>query len=76
MVSPTFRRWLHRQRRRNDPVGDLARDTAQDKCAARARTPAALLKHIQREHPAYHPAVPATIDRAAQEWKAEATETA
>lgn len=27
----TFRQWLKKQERRDDPVGDLARDMAQDK---------------------------------------------
>lgn len=29
--SGTFAHWLHKQTTRNDPVGDLARDAAQDR---------------------------------------------
>lgn len=41
-----FRGWLRRQRRRQDAVGDIARDLAADRCAAWLRSLSALQAHL------------------------------
>jgi len=46
----TFRQWLIQQKGRNDPVGDLARDFADDKCARWIRSVDAIRRHILFNH--------------------------
>jgi len=46
----TFRQWLKQQRWRNDPVGDLARDFAEDGCARWLRSVKSIRRHILFAH--------------------------
>jgi hypothetical protein len=62
-----FRAWLHRQRHRQDPIGDIARDIAEDRCAAGLGT-RQLRHHIEHTHDAI-PAALDAYDRALQEWR-------
>jgi len=72
-----FRTWLGRQAGRNDPVGDIARDVAQDKCLGRRRTSKALLSHLQGSHycDENDHAVMAMVD-AIKEWRRHMLATA
>lgn len=52
-MSKTFAHWLRAQTRRDDPIGDLARDVTGDVrsgCLTRITSPAALREHIERVH--------------------------
>lgn len=63
-----FTGWLGRQRRRDDPVGDLARDARQDVLWPRtARTLAAFQRHLQDQR-AIEPALDA-LERAWSEYQ-------
>lgn len=50
MTDITFRQWLKLQLFRDDPVGDLARDLLDDRCARWLRTPGSIMKHILFAH--------------------------
>jgi|HubBroStandDraft_4_1064222.scaffolds.fasta_scaffold13436_3 hypothetical protein len=63
----TFREWLERQRDRNDPVGDIARDVDNDGCSL-GDDPDAMLAHIESAHRIVDAASHA-FDRAADEWR-------
>ena len=63
----TFRQWLKQQRWRNDPVGDLARDFAEDGCARWLRSVKSIRRHILFAHNA-GPAVAAALAQAIHEY--------
>lgn len=68
-----FYSWLKRQRRRNDPVGDIARDTVidvQTGCLKPPLSPARIRRHILTDHGAGAAAAEA-VRRAVAEWRAE-----
>lgn len=65
---PTFRAWLSQQTERDDPVGDLARDVAQDK-DYRVTTPEGLHRHVTVIAGPLSPAL-AAVTRAGCEWGA------
>jgi hypothetical protein len=69
MAKLTFRQWLKQQRYRNDRIGDLARDFAEDGCARRLRSVKSIRRHILFDH---NPCVGAQI--ALEEAVAEYTE--
>jgi hypothetical protein len=46
----TFYMWLRQQKYRDDPIGDLARDFADDKCAKRLRSVKSIRRHILFAH--------------------------
>lgn len=53
MSTQSFYAWLQLQTNRDDPVGDLARDTAKDPdCPRRAATYGRWLKHLYEREPA------------------------
>lgn len=63
-----FKRWLRTQKHREDPVGDLARDAARDRCWPRG---SASLRHLEK-HLEKHDAIPEAIEalrRAFSEWQ-------
>lgn len=65
----SFRRWLLVQVDRDDPVGDLARDTAEEGgCWSRGHAPSGLRRHMEDVHNAFPPAL-AALDRAEAEWR-------
>lgn len=71
MTAPTFRSWLKQQVKRDDRVGDVARDALADariRCW-RGRTPRSLRRHMQWDHAAI-PAAVESLDQAAQEFGA------
>lgn len=68
-AGPTFAAWLRAQRRRDDAVGDLARDVARD-ADYRVSTPGDLFAHIDSWGAA--PEVLDTVLRAEAEWLAVA----
>lgn len=70
-TGPGFRAWLTRQRHRDDPVGDIARDLADDGCAAGLHQKA-LREHIEHDHNAGTAALEA-FDAAVQQWQADRT---
>jgi len=63
-----FRPWLNKQREREDPVGDIARDMREDSCAKGLRSRSGLRKHIEEKHGASDAAV-AALERAWEEWR-------
>lgn len=68
-MKPTFRAWLGAQKKRNDPVGDLARDWLSDR--GRPRGPLNLDRMVERIYECHGSfmAVDAA-ERAWKEWKA------
>lgn len=71
-MSKTFAHWLRAQTRRDDPIGDLARDVTGDVrsgCLTRITSRDALFRHIAYQH-AGEPHVLATVDAAEHEWLA------
>lgn len=72
MTEPTFRAWLKQQRKRNDAVGDLARDTVADLRCWHGKTARHLMLHMIAEHDA----IPGAIKALGQAWAEyrEATE--
>jgi len=50
MKKITFRQWLKQQRWRNDWVGDLARDFAEDRCAKWLSSVESIRRHILFAH--------------------------
>lgn len=62
----TFRRWLQQQAKRDDPVGDLARDTAHDPTWPRTGDKSALLDYLSGRH-ASRGAL-AALEAAWEEW--------
>lgn len=66
--AATFYGWLMRQRQRDDPVGDLARDAKLDSTFPRAaQTHNGVLRHLE-EYGASYPAQEA-FERAWKEWE-------
>ena len=65
-----FRVWLRRQRKRQDAVGDFARDFLADSCANAVRTLSGLDRHMQDEHNA----IDAALDARDQAWREYARE--
>jgi hypothetical protein len=63
----TFRQWLKQQRYRDDPIGDLARHFADDKCAKGLRSVRSIRRHILFAHNA-GPAVAAALAQAIHEY--------
>jgi hypothetical protein len=63
-----FISWLKRQAKRDDPIGDLARDMKMDKRPLERRSVSGLRGHMQL-HGACLRALDA-LDDAAREWKA------
>jgi hypothetical protein len=69
---PSFRRWLLHQQSRRDPVGDLARDTAQDvRDGFRRWDSVVALRGRMKKLGACDGALEA-LARAQREWKREA----
>ena len=68
----SFSRWLRSQRRRDDPVGDLARDTIADDW--RGLSPASLRLHLRERHPDASDAVREALGVAASEYFATLSE--
>lgn len=64
----TFRGWLRSQRKRDDRVGDLARDVAADGKCWTGRSALSLLRHMRDEHDASYDAI-RTHWIAYREWK-------
>lgn len=64
----TFRDWLKAQRRRQDPVGDLARDAVADLSCWHGKTWRGLGRHMRNEHAASEGAL-AALARARREWE-------
>lgn len=64
----TFGAWLKKQAKRDDPVGDLARDVAQDREAPLSMTPRKLRNHMLARHASS--LALETLDMAATEWRA------
>jgi hypothetical protein len=64
----TFTSWLKHQRRRHDPVGDLARDVARDKCWPQGEP--GELTHLAQHHAM--PAVYTALRRAWDEFVRDA----
>jgi len=48
-ASHSFTGWLKRQHRRNDPIGDLARDVLRDPNWPRGRTLKPFLEYLTRQ---------------------------
>jgi hypothetical protein len=67
MTNTDFRAWLRIQADRLDPVGDLARDVAHDRCLS-ARTVHGVRRHLEQRHFASGDAL-AALDRAALEYE-------
>jgi hypothetical protein len=65
----SFRAWLLEQMRREDAVGDFARDVAADPCLGKKRTPNAIARHIEDEHYPYDDNVMVAWARALREWR-------
>lgn len=63
----TFRRFLLLHRREETPIGDLARDVAADRCAARLRAYESLHAHLVG-HSAGWPAID-TLEGAHALWR-------
>ena len=63
----TFRGWLREQRKRRDPIGDLARDMVADGECWTGRSGSSLDTHIQEVHNADNGALNA-LARARHEW--------
>lgn len=70
MTDITFRQWLKLQRRRDDLVGDLARDLLDDPCAKGLRTVSSIRRHILYAHRPCAGAVEA-LDAAIAEYLAK-----
>lgn len=69
MKTPTFRKWLSDQRKRQDPVGDLARDVAADAEFPGSRATYDLIRaHL--EDVGASPNALAALDRAIAEYQA------
>ena len=62
-----FRGWLVDQIRRQDAVGDLAREIRADTCLGQKRTPKAILSHMVADHEPCGDAMEA-FKRAVAEW--------
>jgi len=74
ITGASFARWLAAQRRRDDPVGDLARDVASDVasgCAAEPSTPEDCRTHVEDVHAAAL-WVFDVVACAADEWRSSA----
>ena len=66
-----FRPWLHKQTRRDDRVGDIARefeDDVRQRCMPRLARPDRILAHIEGMHDPCGQAVEAFL-AAEQEWR-------
>jgi hypothetical protein len=67
IIHAAWRRWLRAQKKRQDPVGDFARDFLTDDCAKGLRTLSGIDRHMQDAHNAIDAALEAR-DRAWREW--------
>ncbi len=47
-MTTTFRSWLARQKKRDDAIGDLARDAARDRCFPRSGDLARYQAHLDK----------------------------
>jgi hypothetical protein len=65
----SFRAWLLEQCKRQDSVGDLARDVRSDSCLGQRRTPNGILMHRQAYHEPLRDAAKRAFEKALQEWK-------
>lgn len=71
MPAISFTRWIRQQTRRDDAIGDLARDIGQDRCwPGRARSRQAYLEHLVYHHEASRVALVA-FEKAYEEWLTE-----
>jgi len=61
-----FDTWLRKQKKRDDPIGDLAKDVRAD--GWRGRTPVALRVHLQERHPDAVDGAYESLNRAADEY--------
>lgn len=71
MNGTTFQEWLFLQRDRRDPVGDLARDIAQDRadnCLRIVRSGQGLKRHIRKYHGDHTSGVLEAVDTAWEEY--------
>ena len=67
--SGTFAHWLHTQTKRNDPIGDLARDAAQDRTFPVDTSSGPKLRSYMRSCRACDEAIEA-LEEALSEWRA------
>ncbi len=65
----SFRSWLIEQCKRQDDVGNLARDIRSDSCLGQKRTPKAILAHRVAHHWPIGEATKRAFEKALQEWK-------
>jgi hypothetical protein len=49
-MNHTFITWLRAQRKRDDAIGDLAREAMADKCLRGCYTPRSFRSHLLNEH--------------------------
>ncbi len=64
----TFIQWLKTQKKRDDPVGDLARDLADDSCAPSAGSYYDLKRHLVNKHDVFDGKVLDALVRAHGEY--------
>jgi uncharacterized protein YozE (UPF0346 family) len=76
--SPTemsFYSWMKAQTKRDDSIGDIARDVTEDECFPRRTGElAALRNHVEFEHTPDENALDA-LDRAHRKWRAQSVST-
>lgn len=72
MFKVGFRGWLRQQRDREDPVGDFARDLAEDSCAKNLRSFESIKNHVRESHQPSYEAM-AAVRRAELEWEAHSS---
>lgn len=69
VMSKSFTNWIKGQVRRNDSIGDIAREIRQDPCwPGRSRSKQTFLNHLLYEHEASPEALTA-LEKAYQEWE-------
>ena len=64
----TFAHWLRKQTKRKDPIGDLARDAAQDRTFPLDTSSGPKLRSYMRSCPACNEAMEA-LEKALMEWR-------
>ena len=60
--------WLRHQERRDDSIGDLAREVAHDRCLGKRRSVGSIRKHMVIAHTPIDEALD-TLDHAGQLWQ-------
>lgn len=66
----TFIQWLKTQKKRDDPIGDLARDVVDDSCAPKAGSFYDLKRHLVNKHDVYDEMVLGALVEAHKEYVA------